>query len=129
MKNRKKMEKWLQDENFSQYVSQRCFAEIKKRFDAGLCDPLFDEMDEGFETNDAYAEPMAEYLLYRLHTARLCKNRQRRERGLWLVYFNLAMLGHYIKWEEFDKVIDELDKCLMTVLHREYTEQLNRQKK
>ncbi len=48
-----------------------------------------EEMAEGFEDNDEYVVPMVDYLSYRLHRAKIYRNRRRRERDIWWVWIQL----------------------------------------
>ena len=60
-------------------------------------DPQYEEMAEGFEDNDEYVVPMVDYLSYRLHRAKIYRNRRRRERDIWWVWIQLKYEGIYVE--------------------------------
>ena len=85
MKTKKRIEKWLADENFRRYAEKRMQEEITEVPENHTLDRKYEELDEGFECDDRYISPLVEYLAYRLHLARLCRNPHKRRRGIWWV--------------------------------------------
>ena len=73
-----KIEVWLEDEQFVKFANARMNHEIKHV--PHSVDPWFDEMEEGFENDEEYVVPMVEYLSCRMHMAKLCTNRRKREK-------------------------------------------------
>ena len=72
--------------------SWRCQQACKGRVfnsENNYIDPQYEEMAEGFEDNDEYVVPMVDYLSYRLHRAKIYRNRRRRERDIWWVWIQL----------------------------------------
>lgn len=129
MKTEKKIEKWLSDGKFEQFASEYITNEMKRRIDAGFCDRAFEEMNEAFDMEDGYIVPIAEYLSYKLHVARLRRKRDTGDREMWKVYYCLQMMGAYGQFQVFEDLRGELWVCMMTAIHRDYVHTLNRQKK
>ncbi len=123
MKIEKKIENWCQDTCFVNFTNQRMHQELTERPENKRYDILFEELDEAFEYDDRYIGPLVEYLTCRLHIAKLCKNARQRERGIWWVWYQVAMEGYYVQVfsEYFDPLLNELRMTLMPILHREYT--------
>ena len=94
-------------------------------------DRKYEELDEGFECDDRYISPLVEYLAYRLHLARLCRNPHKRRRDIWWVFVHVFMQGHYthVFSEHFDPLLDELQDCIIPMLHDEYVRRLNSEKR
>ena len=92
---------------------------------------MFEEMDEGFDDEDEYVVPMVEYLSSRLHKAKLCKNRRKREKELWWVWYEIAMQGIYIKVFDcyYENLVEELRLEIMPMLYREYMQLQKKSKK
>lgn len=124
-----KIEKWLENEQFVKFAEARMNHEIKNV--PHSVDPLFDEMEEGFENDEEYVVPMVEYLCCRLHKAKLCKNRRKREKGLWWVWYEIAMQGIYIKVFNcyYENLVEELRMEIMPMLYREYMQLQKKSKK
>ena len=77
---------------------------------------------KGFEDNDEYVVPMVDYLSYRLHRAKIYRNRRRRERDIWWVWIQLKYEGIYVEAciKYYAKLVEEVEKDIYTILHREY---------
>lgn len=113
------IEIWLDDEAFVAFANERMNEMLRQRH---RVDPVFDEMDEGFDEEDAYIIPMVEYLSCRLHKALLCKNKRRREQEVWWVWYEVAMQGYYVQlfMPYYETLVEELRIELMPMIHREY---------
>lgn len=124
-----KIEVWLEDEQFVKFANARMNHEIKHV--PHSVDPWFDEMEEGFDEEDEYVVPMVEYLSSRLHKAKLCKNRRKREKELWWVWYEIAMQGIYIKVFNcyYENLVEELRLEIMPMLYREYMQLQKKSKK
>ena len=123
-----KIEKWLENEQFVAFANKRMNnVLLNKRHPI---DPMFEEMDEGFDEEDEYVVPMVEYLSSRLHKAKLCKNRRKREKELWWVWYEIAMQTYFIELldEYYGALVEELRLEIMPMIHREYVK-LQRRKK
>lgn len=122
MKIEKKIESWCKDECFMDFVHRRMHQELTEKPENGRYDDLFEELDEAFDYDDRYIEPLVEYLTFRLHIAKLCKNTRKRGQGIWWVWFQVMMEGHYVRAysEYFDPLLAELQTTLMPMLHKEY---------
>lgn len=117
-----KIEKWLENEQFVAFANKRMNnVLLNKRHPI---DPMFDEEDE-------YVVPMVEYLSSRLHKAKLCKNRRKREKELWWVWYEIAMQGIYIKVFNcyYENLVEELRLEIMPMLYREYMQLQKKSKK
>lgn len=124
-----KIEAWLKDEQFVKFAEARMNHEIKNV--PHSVDPWFDEMEEGFENDEEYVVPMVEYLSSRLHKAKLCKNRRKREKELWWVWYEIAMQDIYIKVFNcyYENLVEELRLEIMPMLYREYMQLQKKSKK
>ena len=123
-----KIEKWLENEQFVAFANKRMNnVLLNKRHPI---DPMFEEMDEGFDEEDEYVVPMVEYLSSRLHKAKLCKNRRKREKELWWVWYMLAMQTYFIELldEYYGALVEELRLEIMPMIHREYVKLQKRKK-
>lgn len=123
-----KIDKWFENEQFVAFANERMNnVLLNKRHPI---DPMFEEMDEGFDEEDEYVVPMVEYLSSRLHKAKLCKNRRKREKELWWVWYMLAMQTYFIELldEYYGTLVEELRLEIMPMIHREYVK-LQRRKK
>ena len=123
-----KIEKWLENEQFVTFANERMNnVLLNKRHPI---DPMFEEMDEGFDEEDEYVVPMVEYLSSRLHKAKLCKNRRKREKELWWVWYMLAMQTYFIELldEYYGALVEELRLEIMPMIHREYVKLQKRKK-
>ena len=67
MKTKKRIEKWLADENFRRYAEKRMQEEITEVPENHTLDRKYEELDEGFECDDRYISPLVEYLAGALH--------------------------------------------------------------
>ena len=124
-----KIEVWLEDEQFVKFANARMNHEIKHV--PHSVDPWFDEMEEGFENDEEYVVPMVEYLSCRMHMAKLCTNRRKREKELWWVWYEIAMQGIYIKVFNcyYENLVEELRLEIMPMLYREYMQLQKKNKK
>ena len=124
-----KIEVWLEDEQFVKFANARMNHEIKHV--PHSVDPWFDEMEEGFENDEEYVVPMVEYLSCRMHMAKLCTNRRKREKELWWVWYEIAMQGIYIKVFNcyYENLVEELRLEIMPMLYREYMQLQKKSKK
>lgn len=113
------IEMWLDDEAFVAFANERMNEVLRQRH---RVDSVFEEMDEGFDEEDAYIVPMVEYLSYRLHKALLCKNKRRREQEVWWVWYEVAMQGYYVQlfMPNYETLVEELRLELMPMIHRVY---------
>lgn len=124
-----KIEAWLEDEQFVKFAEARMNHEIKNV--PHSVDSWFDEMEEGFENDEEYVVPMVEYLSCRMHMAKLCTNRRKREKELWWVWYEIAMQGIYIKVFNcyYENLVEELRMEIMPMLYREYMQLQKKSKK
>ena len=123
-----KIDKWLENEQFVAFANKRMNnVLLNKRHPI---DPMFEEMDEGFDEEDEYVVPMVEYLSSRLHKAKLCKNRRKREKELWWVWYEIAMQTYFIELldEYYGALVEELRLEIMPMIHREYVKLQKRKK-
>lgn len=126
MNIKRKIGMWLEDERFRQYAERRMKEEITDVPENLVADPRYEELDEGFERDDRYIVPLVEYLAYRLHMARLCRDPQKRRRGIWWVFVQISMQEPYKEFaDEFEPLVDELQDCIIPMLHDEYVKKLN----
>ena len=58
MKTKKRIEKWLADENFRRYAEKRMQEEITEVPENHTLDRKYEELDEGFECDDRYISPL-----------------------------------------------------------------------
>lgn len=124
-----KIDKWLESEQFVKFAEARMNHEIKNVPHSVA--PWFDEMEEGFENDEEYVVPMVEYLSCRMHMAKLCTNRRKREKELWWVWYEIAMQGIYIKVFNcyYENLVEELRMEIMPMLYREYMQLQKKSKK
>ncbi len=107
------------------YTARRMNEEIADVPENWTYDPEFEELDEAFETDDRYAVPPGDYLLYRLRVAQLQKNAGERK-AVWRVFIQVAMLGQYVQvFDAFDPLLTELQQEVMIMLHGEYVKKSN----
>ena len=126
MKMKKKIENWGKDEKFMCYAD-KCMSEaFNDVVENQPLDPQYEELDEAFEWNDRYVVPLADYLTYRLHLAKLQKNPRKRRNGIFWVFTHVFMQGHYLHVfaEVFAPLVTELHETMMVMLHREYVNEL-----
>ena len=130
MKIEKKIELWLKDEKFVAFANERATAEMNRR-DNHVIDPNFEEAVLGFDDKDEYIVPMVEYLQYKLHMAKLCKNQQKRERAIWWVWAQVKVEAIYVKIFEvyYAPLLKELDETIFPMLRREYEKSLQANKR
>ncbi len=124
-----KIEKWLDNEQFVAFANKRMNNVLQNQ--RHPIDPMFEEMDEGFDEEDEYVVPMVEYLSCRLHKAKLCKDRCKREQEIWWVWYEVAMQGIYINVFNcyYEKLVEELRLEIMPMLYREYMQWQKKGKK
>lgn len=127
MNVQQKIEKWCKDEKFLQYANKRMNEEISDVPENHRLDAEHEELCEAFEWDNRYALPLATYLTYRLQVAKLQKNAKKRRRGIWWVFVQVAMQGHYVQVfsEEFGHLLTELQETVMPMLYTEYMQKLN----
>ena len=126
MKMKKKIENGCKDEKFMCYAD-KCMSEaFNDVVENQPLDPQYEELDEAFEWNDRYVVPLADYLTYRLHLAKLQKNPRKRRNGIFWVFTHVFMQGHYLHVfaEVFAPLVTELHETMMVMLHREYVNEL-----
>ena len=113
------IEIWLDDEEFVVFANERMNEMLRRHH---RVNPVFEEMDEGFDEEDAYVVPMVEYLSCRLHKAQLCNDKRRREQEVWWVWYEVAMQGYYVQlfMPYYETLVEELRLELMPIIHREY---------
>lgn len=113
------IEKWLGDEAFVAFADERMNKALRQQHRVAL---LFEEMDEGFDEEDAYVVPMVEYLSCRLHKAQLCNDKRRREQEVWWVWYEVTMQGYYVQlfMPYYETLVEELRLELMSIIHIEY---------
>lgn len=130
MNVQEKIEKWCKDENFLMYADKRMRDEICHVPENQVLDPMFEELDEKFDMDDRYIDPMVSYLTYRLQLAKLTRNKRKRRRGIWWVFVQVMMLGHYVKVfeNELSDLLVELQEEIMPMLHSEYIQSLRTQR-
>lgn len=128
MKETEKIGLWVKDEKFMAFASSRATEEFQKQ-ENNRIDPMYEELSEGFDDNEEYVEPMVDYLSYRLHLAKICRNRQKRERGIWWVWTQLKYEGHYVETylKYYAKLVNEVQTDIYIILHHEYVRQAKKQ--
>lgn len=126
MNVQEKIEKWCKDGNFLTYADKRMREELCLVPENRVLDPKFEELDERFDMDDRYIDPMVSYLTYRLQLAKLSRNKRKRRRGIWWVFVQVMMLGHYINVFENEvyNLLTELQEEIMPMLHSEYIQSL-----
>lgn len=77
----KRIENWCKDARFVNFANRRMHQEITERLENGSYDALFEELDEAFDYDDRYIEPLVEYLTCRLHIAKLNKKQTETRTG------------------------------------------------
>lgn len=95
MKKVKKIKRWLKDENFMKFANKRALTELR-RAENNLKDPKYEELVENFDSNDDYIVPMVDYLCFRLHLAKICKNQRKREREIWWIWTQVKYEAYYV---------------------------------
>ena len=131
MKLQRKIENWCRDEKFLRYADGRMAEEVLDMPENHRHDPKYDELEEAFERDGRYAVPLVEYLLYRLHLAKLCKNAKQRRRGIWWVFVQVSMQGYVVPAfaDVFDPLLTELQETVLPMLHRQYVRKSNHKKR
>lgn len=122
MKIEKKIELWLSNEAFCNYVLKRCHEEVTKLMSNSRIDSIFEEMDEGLEYNEDYVVSLVDYLTYKLHYAKVLKNKKKRERIIWWFLTQLENEGFYTKVfaKYFDPLVQVTGEAVVSMLHDEY---------
>lgn len=127
MKKDDKIEKWLEDDSFMEYMQKRTIEMFNHILNNYPYDPQYEELDECFERDDRYVVPLVDYLVYRLHRARLKRNSKKRREGIWWVFIQIILLGDCITSfpEDFKRLLLELRTTLIPMLHAEYVRKMN----
>lgn len=73
---KKKIEKWLQDERFTDYADRRILTEVDDVCENHRPDPEYEELVRAFRRDVRYIVPMVAYLSYRLQVAKLQRMRE-----------------------------------------------------
>ena len=127
---KKKIEKWLQDERFTDYADRRILTEDD------VCenhrpDPEYEELVRAFRRDVRYIVPMVAYLNYRLQVAKLQKDVRKRKRAVWRVFVQSILLSNatQIHFTEFSLLQTKLMETVMPMLHDEYVKKLNKKKR
>lgn len=125
-----KIEKWMEDEKFVAFANKRMNDEILHVPENHRLDPKYEELDEGFDSYDCYAAPLATYLTYRLQLAKCSRNAKKRKRGIWWVFVQVMLLGRYVRIfeSEFGNLVSMVNEEIMLILHSEYTQSLRTQR-
>lgn len=128
---KKKIKNWCKDEKFLRYADRRMTEEVIDMPDNHRYDPRYNELEEAFERDGRYAVPLVEYLKYRLHLAKLCKNPKQRRQGIWWVFVQVSMQGYLVPGfaNVFGPLLTELQETVLSMLHRQYVRKSNRIKK
>lgn len=119
-----KIDIWMNDDSFMNFVQQRTVEKVREILEYYPLDPVYEQLDEGFEYDDRYIVPMVDYLVFKLHTAKLRKNSRKRKDGIWWVFVQVFLLDIYVKVfsEEFSRLLPEIRSTLMPILHKEYVQ-------
>jgi len=127
MKGKEKIDKWLEDEAFMSFAQKRTTEIVRYILNNYPYDLKYEELDECFGRDDRYVVPVVDYLVYRLHRAKLKKNSKKRREGIWWVFVQVILLGHDVKYfaKEFERLLPELRLTLIPMLHAEYMRTLN----
>lgn len=128
MKHKEKSDKWVKDEEFMSFVQKRTTEIARYILNNHPYDQKYEELDERFGYDDRYVVPLVDYLLYRLHRAKLKRNSKKRREGIWWVFVQVILLGQDVGnfAEEFERLLPELRSTLIPMLHAEYTRTLNK---
>lgn len=128
MKGKEKIDKWLEDEAFMSFAQKRTTEIARYILNNYPYDLKYEELDECFGRDDRYVVPVVDYLVYRLHRAKLKKNSKKRREGIWWVFVQVILLGHDVKYfaKEFERLLPELRLTLIPMLHAEYMRTLNK---
>lgn len=128
---KKKIEKWLQDERFTDYSNKRILTEVDEVCDNHRPDPEYEELIRALKRDERYVVPMVAYLNYRLQVAKLQKNVRKRKRAVWWVFVQSILLSNatQIYFMEFSLLQTKLMKTVMPMLHDEYVKKLNKKKR
>lgn len=127
MKLERKIEKWMEDEQFTKYVEMRINTEIMRKENHER-DPTYNLVLELFEERDEYVHPLVDYLTFCLHMSILCANPAKRSRGIWWVLIQTMKEGRYIETfiEKFSPLLEELRRTIIPQLRKEYVQKLKR---
>lgn len=80
MKGKEKIDKWLEDEAFMSFAQKRTTEIARYILNNYPYDLKYEELDECFGRDDRYVVPVVDYLVYRLHRAKLKKKLQETQR-------------------------------------------------
>lgn len=127
MRQNDKIEKWLEDDSFTDYMQKRTIEIFNYILNNYPYDPKYEELDEYFDRDDRYVAPLVDYLVYRLHLAKLKRNSKKRREGIWWVFVQVILLGEYVECfaEEFNRLLPELRISIIPMLHAEYVRKMN----
>lgn len=128
---KKKIERWLQDEQFTAYSDRRILTEIFDVGDNHLPDPEYEELTRSFSRDKRYIVPMVAYLNYLLQVAKLERDERTRKRAVWWVFVQSILLSKstQIQFTEFSLLLTMLVETVMPMLHDEYMQKLNKKKR
>lgn len=128
---KKKIEKWLQDERFTDYSDRRILTEVDDVCDNHRPDPEYEGLIRAFRRDGRYVVPMVAYLNYRLQVAKLQRDERKRRRAVWWVFVQSILLSNatQIHFVEFDSLQTRLMETVMPMLHDEYVKKLNKKKR
>lgn len=128
---KKKIEKWLQDERFTNYTDRRILTEVDDVCENHRPDPEYEELTRAFRRDERYIVPMVAYLNYRLQVAKLQKDARKRKRAVWWVFVQSILLSNatQIHFTEFSLLQTKLMETVMPMLHEEYVKKLNKKKR
>ena len=82
MRQNDKIEKWLEDDSFTDYMQKHTIEIFNYILNNYPYDPKYEELDEYFDRDDRYVVPLVDYLVYRLHLAKLKRNSKKRREGI-----------------------------------------------
>lgn len=128
---KKKIEKWLQDERFTDYSDRRILTEVDDVCENHRPDPEYERLIRAFRRDGRYIVPMVAYLNYRLQVAKLQRDERKRRRAVWWVFVQSILLSNatQIHFVEFDSLQTKLMETVMPILHDEYVKKLNKKKR
>ena len=120
MRQNDKIEKWLEDDSFTDYMQKHTIEIFNYILNNYPYDPKYEELDEYFDRDDRYVVPLVDYLVYRLHLAKLKRNSKKRREGIWWVFVQVILLGEYVECfaEEFNRLLPELRITIIPMLIR-----------
>lgn len=93
MKGKEKIDKWLEDEAFMSFAQKRTTEIARYILNNYPYDLKYEELDECFGRDDRYVVPVVDYLVYRLHRAKLKKTPRNAEKESGGYLYKLSSLG------------------------------------